>query len=129
MEHSRKLVIIGSVLLIIFIVLLFIFNPKRNTSSPDYWIGLVIGGVLGTLSCIYIAKAWEPIGIRSQNDPHNNDSSRWMPISVGAGIIVMRIISWILPEYTTVLGNCLVSWVFIVLSYFVYQIWVRHPKN
>ncbi len=130
MEYNRKLVINGSILLLAFFGLLFIFNPEKKIESPGYWIGILVGGVTGVLSCIYMKIAWGPIDIRSPNDSRNNmENSNWMPISVVAGIIVSRIISFALPEYAPAIGNCFTSWIFITLGYYTFQIWRKRPKN
>lgn len=129
MEHNRKLVIIGSIFLLALFGLLFILNYEEKAEAPFYWIGLLAGGILGVLTCIYIKMAWGPIDIRSPNDTrHQMQNSAWMPISVIAGLVLSKIILLTFPEYTLAMGNCFTSWIFVTLSYFTFRIWSKRPR-
>jgi H+/Cl- antiporter ClcA len=126
MEHNRKMAIIGLGSVITLIALLFIFNPQAETKLPSYWIGLIVGGIFGIFSCLYIAIAWGPIDMRSGSSNAKKTDPRWMPIAVIGGIITARITSTVLmPEIGMAIDNCLITWIVIVLGYVVIQIWSR----
>ena len=115
MEHNRKMAIIVMVSVLILVALLFVFNPRAETSTISYRLGLLIGSVPGILTCLYLYIVWDPKNLSLRNPNARKANSHWMPLVVIASIIIARISTEILsPEINIVLTNCIFVAVVIV---------------
>ena len=115
--------------IVLFFGLFVIFRPM-NARPSGYWTGLIIGIVLGVLTCFYMATTWETNSDKSHFSSNMLESRlRWMPIVVVIGLLVGRIvINLVTPEIEVLITNCVFSWFILVALYLVARNWSRFPQ-
>ncbi len=128
MERER---ITGAVLGIVLILSLgflwFLALTIGNTPQLFYW-GLLIGTVLGVVTCFYLASTWDPINLRPSNPRTKKADGRifWL---VPIGIILARIFPQLLgEEISALVDGCGLSWFALTVGYMSIQAWRHRPR-
>ncbi|VAW43025.1 hypothetical protein MNBD_CHLOROFLEXI01-3263 [hydrothermal vent metagenome] len=127
MEQNRKIVLGAGTAMLIFIIGFIILIAFNSSSSIFYW-GLLVGVVFGIGTCIYLAEAWDPIGLQPTNP--NTSKASWnllwvVPLGVFAANILSNFISDVVGG---LLLGCLFSWLEITFGYLIIQAWRYRPK-
>lgn len=125
MEQNRKIGII-SISFVLIIVTGFIILGS-SMSAIFRW-GLLVGVVFGIGMCVYLAEAWDPVGLQPTNP--NTSKASWnllwvVPLGVIAANILSKLVSDVIGGL--LLGS-LLSWVEITLGYLIIQAWRYRPK-
>lgn len=124
MEQNRKVALITGTVGLIILTLITIFTEN----SPTFYWGIPVGIVFGIGMCIYLAEAWDPVGLQPTNP--NTSKAGWnilwvVPLGIVAANILPDLVGDVIGG---LLLGCLFSWLEITMIYFVFQLWWHRPK-
>lgn len=127
MEQDRKIGLVIFTIVLGIIVGFAVLFAYTTASTVYYW-GLLIGVFFGVSMCIYLAEAWDPVGLQPTNP--NTSKASWnllwvVPLGVFAANILADYVSDVVGDL--ILG-CLSSFLIITLAYSVFQAWWHRPK-
>ena len=124
MEQNRKIVILVGPFLLLILTLLTVFTEN----SPIFYWGILVGVIFGIGTCIYLAEAWDPVGLQPTN-PNTSKASWNLLWVVPAGVVAANILPDLLGDVVggLLLGS-LFSWLEITFGYLIIQAWRYRPK-
>ncbi|VAW36394.1 hypothetical protein MNBD_CHLOROFLEXI01-922 [hydrothermal vent metagenome] len=126
MEQNRKIGVFGGIFLIIIFTGIIIDVSRED--YPIFTWGLLVGIVFGLGTCIYLAEAWDPIGLQPTSSSTSKASWNLLWV-VPLGALAANILSRFLgQEITYLLMGCIFAWLEITIGYFVIQAWRYRPK-
>ncbi|VAW30022.1 hypothetical protein MNBD_CHLOROFLEXI01-5242 [hydrothermal vent metagenome] len=127
MEQNRKIALITGTLGLSIITGFIVLIAQNSDSAIFYW-GLIVGVIFGIGMCVYLAEAWDPVGLQPTNP--NTSKANWnilwvVPLGIVAANILSNFVSDVIGG---LLLGCLFSWLEITMIYFVFQLWWHRPK-
>lgn len=124
MEQNRKIIILVGPFLLLILTLLTVFTEN----PPIFYWGIPVGIIFGIGTCIYLAEAWDPVGLQPTN-PNTSKASWKLLWVVPAGVVAANILPDLIGDVVGgLLLGCLFSWLEITFGYLIIQAWRYRPK-
>jgi uncharacterized membrane protein YfcA len=128
---SRAKAAVASSLFVLFgldgLVLLGWLLGDRGSIPRNIWFGIVVGVVVGSFWCLYLAITWDVKRLRHRGATHTIPDFRWLPFAVIGGLLTARLIGGFASEqFTGFLGTLLIVVANVVILYMMLQVTRHH---